>query len=147
MSRTEAPHHSPVCQSVRHQLHAPLGLRFTAKSHPDDPTGPDHLLHVHCHCQVGLPLETLCAKPSSEYALFSRFEVKHVSGLGNRSPPRGGGEGGAANQQILVSSSDDGSEGGSPAHPSESSFMTGKICMAMWYLPNRVSVHQQAGFG
>ncbi|KAK9843316.1 hypothetical protein WJX74_010259 [Apatococcus lobatus] len=41
-----------------------------------------------------------------------RFEIKHVSGLGNRSPPRGGGEGGAANQQILVSSSDDGSEGG-----------------------------------
>ena len=56
----------------------------------------------------------LCVKPSSEYALLFRFKIKHVSGLGNRSPPRGGGEGGAANQQILVSSSDDGSEGGFP---------------------------------
>ncbi|KAK9865204.1 hypothetical protein WJX84_003607 [Apatococcus fuscideae] len=44
-----------------------------------------------------------------------RFEIKHVSGLGRKSPPRGGGEGSAANQQILVGSSDDdagGADGG-----------------------------------
>ena len=40
-----------------------------------------------------------------------RFEIKHVSGLGHQSPPRGGGQGGAANQQILVSGSEEGSEG------------------------------------
>lgn len=36
-----------------------------------------------------------------------RFEVKHVSGMGGRSPPRGGAAVGAANQQFLAESEDE----------------------------------------
>ena len=36
-----------------------------------------------------------------------RFEVKHVSGMGARSPPRGGAAVGAANQQFLADSDEE----------------------------------------
>ena len=36
-----------------------------------------------------------------------RFEVKHVSGMGGRSPPRGGAAAGAAIQQFLADSEEE----------------------------------------
>ncbi len=57
-------------------------------------------------------VEVMVLTSHCNIALFDcRFEIKHVSGLGNRSPPRGGQEGSAANQQILLSSSEDDSKG------------------------------------
>lgn len=38
---------------------------------------------------------------------LERFEVKHVSGMGGRSPPRGGAAVDAANQQLLVGSDEE----------------------------------------
>lgn len=59
-----------------------------------------------CRFESGCPSQS-----GFEHPAMCRFEIKHVSGLGHQSPPRGGGQGGAANQQILISSSEDGSEG------------------------------------
>ena len=36
-----------------------------------------------------------------------RFDIKHVSGLGGRSPPRGGVDPNSGNQQFVLSSSED----------------------------------------
>ncbi|KAL3144904.1 hypothetical protein ABBQ32_003414 [Trebouxia sp. C0010 RCD-2024] len=44
-----------------------------------------------------------------------RFEVKHVSGMGGRSPPRGGAAVGAANQQFLADSDEDNRQAGANA--------------------------------
>ena len=41
--------------------------------------------------------------------------MKHVSGMGGRSPPRGGAAVGAANQQFLADSDEDARQGGADA--------------------------------
>ena len=62
-----------------------------------------------------------------------RFEVKHVSGMGGRSPPRGGAAVDAANQQLLVDSeeepADDTQAGANPeADISQRASKRRKVC-------------------
>ena len=47
------------------------------------------------------------AATSLDVKCASRFEVKHVSGMGGRSPPRGGADAAAANQLFLTGSDDE----------------------------------------
>ena len=47
---------------------------------------------------------------TAQVSKLCRFEVKHVSGMGGRSPPRGGAAVGAANQQFLAGSDEEADE-------------------------------------
>ena len=73
-------------------------------------------MHVCSRYQLDLGVE--CAE--TKYHVCCRFEVKHVSGMGGRSPPRGGAAVGAANQLFLTGSdeeADDDREAGTNAEP------------------------------
>lgn len=48
------------------------------------------------------------------WVALCRFDIKHVSGMGGRSPPRGGIDPNSGNQQFVLASSED-EEGGEGA--------------------------------
>ncbi len=67
------------------------------------------LLHLLRNNLCFVHYKAVCTPSATLSALFGicRFEVKHVSGMGGRSPPRGGAAAGAANQQFLADSDEE----------------------------------------